>query len=73
MGVTSRHRLGVLPTIGDRVDIGCNVCILGPVTIGPDAIIGAGAVAIQDVPAGATVVGFPAHVVGQPSAPSSHN
>jgi serine O-acetyltransferase len=52
-----------IPTIGDRVDIGCGACILGNVTIGPDSRIGANAVVLSDIPAGATAVGVPAAVV----------
>lgn len=48
------------PSIGDHVMIGCHSCILGPVNVGDRAKIGAGAVVISDVPAGATVVGVPA-------------
>lgn len=39
------------PVIGDRVQIGPGVIILGGVTIGDDAIIGAGATVLKDVPA----------------------
>jgi serine acetyltransferase len=51
------------PSIGDHVYIGCHTCILGPVTVGDRAKIGAGAVVISDVPAGATAVGVPARIV----------
>ena len=51
------------PTIGDRVFIGTGAKLLGPITIGDDVRIGANAVVIDDVPAGATVVGAPARVV----------
>ena len=50
------------PVIGDRVFIGSGAKILGPVTIGDGARIGANAVVIDDVPAGVTVVGAPARV-----------
>lgn len=49
--------------IGDRVWIGANVTILKGVTIGQDAVIGAGSVVTKDVPAGAIVVGVPAKVI----------
>ncbi|MBQ0719911.1 MAG: hypothetical protein KBT88_15560 [Gammaproteobacteria bacterium] len=39
------------PVIGDRVQIGPGVIILGGLTIGDDAIIGAGATVLKDVPA----------------------
>jgi serine acetyltransferase len=52
------------PIIGDRVDIGTSALVLGPVTVGDDAVIGAGAVVVRDVPAGATVVGNPARAIG---------
>lgn len=51
------------PIIGDDVDIGAHVVILGPITVGSGARIGAGSVVIKDVPAGATVVGNPARAI----------
>jgi serine O-acetyltransferase len=50
------------PTIGEDVVIGAGARVLGPVTIGPRAQIGANAVVLSDVPAGATAVGVPAIV-----------
>ena len=46
--------------IGANVWIGGAALILPGVTVGDDAIVGAGAVVTRDVPAGATVVGNPA-------------
>lgn len=51
------------PTIGANVSIGTHACVLGPVSVGDGARIGAGAVVLDDVPAGATAVGVPARVV----------
>ena len=51
------------PVLGNRVDVGANVVILGAVRIGDGATIGAGSVVVHDDPAGATVVGNPARVV----------
>lgn len=51
------------PVIGNDVEVGCGARILGPVTIGDGAVIGANAVVISDVPAGALAVGIPAHIV----------
>lgn len=53
------------PVIGDHVYIGAHVCVLGPVTVGDRAKIGAGAVVVSDIPAGATAIGVPARVVGE--------
>ncbi len=50
--------------IGADVWIGGGAIILPGVTIGDDAIVGAGSVVTRDVPAGATVVGNPARVLG---------
>jgi serine O-acetyltransferase len=50
------------PRLGARVNVGAGAKILGAVTIGDDARIGANAVVLSDVPAGARVVGVPAHV-----------
>lgn len=43
--------------------IGTSATILGGVTIGENALVGAGAVVTKDVPAGATVVGNPAKII----------
>lgn len=50
------------PTIEDDVTVGAGARILGPITIGRGAVIGANAVVVHDVPAGATVTGIPAKV-----------
>ncbi|NLW40796.1 MAG: serine O-acetyltransferase [Tissierellia bacterium] len=51
------------PTVEDDVMIGAGAKILGPVTIGRGAKIGANAVVLNDVPSYATVVGVPGRVV----------
>lgn len=51
------------PRIGNNVEIGANVVVLGAITIGDNAVIGAGSVVVKDVPAGAVVVGNPARVI----------
>lgn len=53
------------PVLGDGVDVGANAVILGAITIGNRAVIGAGAVVVKDVPSGAVVAGNPARVIGQ--------
>ncbi len=45
------------PTVGNKVMIGTGAKVLGPITIGDGALIGANAVVMKDVPAGATMVG----------------
>jgi serine O-acetyltransferase len=50
------------PVIGNDVVIGCGARVLGPVRIGDGAFIGANAVVLDDVPAGATATGIPAVV-----------
>jgi serine O-acetyltransferase len=51
------------PTVQDNVTIGSGANLLGPITIGHGAKIGANAVVIHDVPANSTVVGNPGHPV----------
>jgi serine O-acetyltransferase len=51
------------PTIEDNVTIGSGAKLLGPITIGHGAKVGANSVVITDVPAHATVVGNPGHPV----------
>ena len=48
------------PTIEDGVIIGSGAQILGPITVGARARIGANSVVTKDVPPGATMVGIPA-------------
>jgi serine O-acetyltransferase len=50
------------PTIGNNVVIGTNAIVLGAITVGDGAKIGAGSVVIKPVPAGATVVGIPGRI-----------
>ncbi len=56
---TGRYRVAPVK-IGDRVYIGYGAIIMPGVTIGEDAIVGAGAVVTRDVPDGTVVVGVPA-------------
>ena len=56
------------PTLGDGVVVGAGAKVLGPVWIGPGAQIGANAVVIHDVPAGAIAVGVPATIRLRPKA-----
>ena len=51
------------PTLEDGVIVGSGAQVLGPITVGRDARVGANAVATKDVPQGVTVVGIPAKVV----------
>ena len=51
------------PIIEDDVVIGCGARVLGPVRVGKGALIGANAVVVNDVPAGAVVAGIPAKVI----------
>lgn len=53
---------GKAPRIGSRVFIGAGAAVLGDVHVADDALIGANAVVVTDVPAGATAVGVPARV-----------
>jgi serine O-acetyltransferase len=50
------------PVIGHRVDIGAGAKILGTISVGDDACIGANAVVLCDVPAFSIAVGVPARI-----------
>lgn len=52
------------PTLGNKVVVGVNASVLGAITLEDGAKVGGGAVVVRDVPAGATVVGIPAKIVG---------
>lgn len=57
--------MGKSITIGRNVWIGAQAVILPGVTVGDDAIVGAGSIVTRDVPQGATVVGNPARGIGR--------
>ena len=44
------------PKLGDRVVVGANATLLGPITVGPDSVVGAQALVIRDVPADSRVL-----------------
>jgi serine O-acetyltransferase len=68
LGGTSWQKGKRHPTLGSNVVVGAGAKVLGPIKVGDGARIGSNAVVVKDVPAGATVVGVPGHVVG-PSSP----
>ncbi len=57
------------PSLGDHVSMGCHSCVLGPTSVGDRAKIGAGAVVVRDIPAGAPAVGVPSRVVTTEGSP----
>lgn len=63
LGGTSLEKKKRHPTIMNNVVIGAGAAVLGPITIGENAMIGSGSVVINDVPPNATVVGIPGHIV----------
>ncbi len=59
------------PTLGDNVIIGSGAQVLGPITVGHGARVGANAVVTKDVPCCVTVVGIPAKQVSKVTAEES--
>lgn len=57
------------PTLEDRVVVGAGAQVLGPVTLGAGARVGANAVVLKDVPGDVTMVGIPARMVQPRSQP----
>ncbi|MEA2369638.1 MAG: serine O-acetyltransferase [Solirubrobacteraceae bacterium] len=51
------------PTVQDNVTIGSGAKLLGPITVGHGAKVGANSVIVRDVPPNSTVVGNPGHPV----------
>ena len=51
------------PVLGNCVDVVCNVVIIGSVSIGQGAVIGAGSVVLQDIPANSIVAGNPLRIL----------
>ena len=60
LGGRSMARVKRHPTLGNNVTVGAGAKILGAVTVGDGAQIGANSVVVKDVPAGAIATGVPA-------------
>lgn len=56
------------PTLASDVIVGAGANVLGPITVGEGARVGANAVVLKDVPPHVTVVGIPARETGDPAA-----
>jgi serine O-acetyltransferase len=64
LGGTGKHRGKRHPTVGDNVLIGTGATLLGPITIGANAKVGANSfIHMHDVPPDCTAVGTPARLV----------
>lgn len=62
-GVSKKEYPTEKPIIGDRVDVGAGVVIVGNVTVGHDSIVGANSLVSRNVAEGTLVVGVPAKFV----------
>lgn len=62
IGVKSNDEI-VTPVIGDNVFLGCNVSVIGGVTIGSNVVIGAGSVVVKDIPSNCIAAGNPCKVI----------
>jgi serine O-acetyltransferase len=63
LGGTSWDKGKRHPTLHNGVVVGAGAKILGPIDIGENARVGSNSVVLKPVPAGATAVGIPAHIV----------
>ena len=63
LGGTGKEHGKRHPTLGNNVMVGAGAKVLGPIHIGDNARIAAGAVVLEDIPADSTAVGVPARVV----------
>lgn len=65
LGGTGKERGKRHPTLGSNIVVGAGAKILGNITIGDNAYIGANAVVIKDVPPNSTIVGVPGRITKQ--------
>lgn len=63
LGGTGKEKGKRHPTVGNNVVVSTGAKILGSITIGDNAKIGAGSVVLKDIPSNCTVVGVPGRVV----------
>ena len=54
---TIGERNGYTPVIGNNVDVGCNVVIIGRISIGSNTSIGAGSIVVDSIPENSVVYG----------------
>jgi serine O-acetyltransferase len=71
LGGTSLQRGKRHPTLEDGVIIGAGAKVLGAFTVGRSARIGANAVVLTEVPAGVSVAGIPAKIIGERPKPEA--
>ena len=69
LGGTSLEKKKRHPTVENSVVIGAAAILLGPITLGEGARVGANSVVVKSVPPGATVVGVPGRVVEEERPP----
>jgi serine O-acetyltransferase len=64
LGGTGKHRGKRHPTLEDGVYVGTGATLLGPITVGANAKVGANSfIRMHDVPAGCTAAGSPARIL----------
>jgi serine O-acetyltransferase len=62
LGIRNMDKLAEAPVLGRGVNVGAGAKIIGAVKVGDGAAIGANAVVLKDVPAGALATGVPAQL-----------
>ena len=62
LGAPTTERIAQCPKVGDRVTIGAGANLIGGITVGSDAFVGAGALLTVDVPPGARALAPPATI-----------
>lgn len=65
LGGTGKEKGKRHPTVKDGALVATGAKVLGSITVGEDARIGAGSVVLKDVPPNSTVVGIPGRIVVQ--------
>ncbi len=69
LGMKNTDKAFDAPTLERGVDVGAGAVILGAIVVGEGAHVGANAVVVKDVEAGATAVGVPAKIIARRSSP----
>jgi serine O-acetyltransferase len=65
LGIRNMDKLAEAPVLGRGVNVGAGAKIIGAVNVGDGAAIGANAVVLKDVPAGALAIGVPAQLASR--------